>query len=1067
MASLGRISNSLVSAVNENTLALASLNFDFSLVKLQAPEEYTTVGHCLAPRRRDNAESGMAHRTARKLGALFESIIPSMPRLIAAYGKRVTEILETPDVNPSGDQERHGPFTAFVGADATSIWAAATSGTASIAVHLLACLIARAFRDPAEAASVWVEIVIERQKEIEQAAQNGLSSVTQLGMINAASQQFPREELRQWDANARAWIQSSDAAMRKQHIQLRLILKNVNLPVSVGARLYSDVIRAWTQAMNGVERLLGGEPQSVTDGAILLAISAWHLYPNLLVLGGQTTKVDFSDPVMKPSGVLTIGITNKDTVTAGNEGIYWSLALSHYRYYGKPVKACGEVDDRLSIEELQMATLGCLMRSWEAPRDSALLTAEWLISLWCCVDNAKSTLPGPEWLEFLVEAADRLLKADEKKAHLSLIDFGYRRGRKFLVNQGAEHSCLPWFGLRSPHILKSLTQETTEECGFQYLREVASAGGLRRDEALISSIFTGKRTEHHQYTTAVATLVVPYQHQDTTLENEAPILDDDAKEDGDGDSDDDEMGHNYKKDGSRHVRWVGTFYTPSTQSEVFEQELAEYQNDPTRGLPRRHDHNIDDSPQFSFTKTKKKLDRKLLCESITINPNLVFADCQAQLPCSLSIFPTSSTKFAKVFGDTHGGLQLWVTDLGSSRVKDIDDSVCHMQAGSSQPLVGMPEAIATLKDSRMNRVLLWQYLEGINPHEHTTLVKSILDLMREERERCDIIINSLRSLAVAKRIYTELEGATVSASIIERGISDAKWGVAGRSTFLNRSMVFSCIAMMETGEIDLEAKSLEHVIALSSGNSLFVLSRILADPFAERPEYSVTRIIGNVGRAGISLLVPPAAGPLTRSLSSSVRAVSYAAFDGRHVDKFGGTSLHLSFTMHEFPVDYGTAGIIDHQVFFVESVVSVHDSGKWVADLDVLRLYRGDITRIKAPQRRNGQPCCHSSEMVTEALRKFVAVDSWEEVLDTTPGVGLVRSHKNWAARLAAATILSQDSNSETDSEEEESESEDRLSVSRKFAVLQNKDDVCWVCVDRHLMRDAKMEPGFPFYLVA
>jgi hypothetical protein len=150
MASFGKITNSLVTGVSENTLALANLNFDFSLVKVQAPEEYSAVGCALGSSRRENAEYGTSHRTARKLGALFEALVPSVPTLIAAYGTRSSEIIQSPGLNPSGSPQSHGAFAAFVGADATSIWAAATSSTTAIGLHLLACLLARSFNDPAQ-----------------------------------------------------------------------------------------------------------------------------------------------------------------------------------------------------------------------------------------------------------------------------------------------------------------------------------------------------------------------------------------------------------------------------------------------------------------------------------------------------------------------------------------------------------------------------------------------------------------------------------------------------------------------------------------------------------------------------------------------------------------------------------------------------------------------------------------------------------------------------------------------------------------------------------------------------
>jgi hypothetical protein len=96
MASIAQLSGSLISAQNQNTLALANFNIDFSLIKLSAPAEYQGLATALSQRRRENAEEGPLHRTARKLGALFEQVIPPISELAEAYGKRVSEIAKHP-----------------------------------------------------------------------------------------------------------------------------------------------------------------------------------------------------------------------------------------------------------------------------------------------------------------------------------------------------------------------------------------------------------------------------------------------------------------------------------------------------------------------------------------------------------------------------------------------------------------------------------------------------------------------------------------------------------------------------------------------------------------------------------------------------------------------------------------------------------------------------------------------------------------------------------------------------------------------------------------------------------
>lgn len=159
-SAISRFTTSLLAGAQENTLALAALNFDFSLYKVEAPLEYQALGSCLSRERRQNAESGAQHVTARRLGALFRSEMPSVPNLIKAYGYRVSQIAQAPV-----DQrllQTEGIFADKIGIDGTTIWAAATSGSEAQGMQLLACMLAR-FWSAQEAVSIWAEIVEERK----------------------------------------------------------------------------------------------------------------------------------------------------------------------------------------------------------------------------------------------------------------------------------------------------------------------------------------------------------------------------------------------------------------------------------------------------------------------------------------------------------------------------------------------------------------------------------------------------------------------------------------------------------------------------------------------------------------------------------------------------------------------------------------------------------------------------------------------------------------------------------------------------------------------------------------
>ena len=99
MNSLGQISASAFGFSNTNSLALASAKFDFTLFKVEAPAEYAPFGLSLSSNRREEAEVGPLHRTARRLAALFEQKAPCAPKLTSAYGKRVSELINKPGIN--------------------------------------------------------------------------------------------------------------------------------------------------------------------------------------------------------------------------------------------------------------------------------------------------------------------------------------------------------------------------------------------------------------------------------------------------------------------------------------------------------------------------------------------------------------------------------------------------------------------------------------------------------------------------------------------------------------------------------------------------------------------------------------------------------------------------------------------------------------------------------------------------------------------------------------------------------------------------------------------------------
>ncbi|KAK6359378.1 hypothetical protein TWF696_000538 [Orbilia brochopaga] len=512
MATFGKLAASAVTGSLENTIALVNLNFDFSLVKLEAPKEFEGVGSALSPLRRSEAEEGRTHATAGKLAALFEPLLPQTPELVKAYGQRASEISQSPLAKPT-DIKTARLFAQHAGADGTSLWAAATSGHSAIKVHLLACMLARIWTHP-EATSIWVEFVTEQKKRI-------VSSFMESGTIApstylAAKQDITRAQLAEWDSSARAWLRTADAFKKKQQIQLDLILKNIAMVVNCRPGVYESVLQAWTNALQAMECLITGMPQLAQSGEILLGLSAWHIYPDLLVLDTKNIRVQQKDLLVRQAGILTIRFQHMPSTE--EEGVKWSLPLAHLKYYGEPVLASRHLSlagSRLSIEEFFQAVLGAVIGyllqnlpghlAVRLDSDTVQSLAELFIELSTLLSGLY-TFQEQSWLEILAESSHLFLRSEgnQRQRYLNLVNLGNRHAQDFLPSSG---SILPLWGLTTVETVYSLCD--TIEAEIMFLRWLAKdVMGAKSEDVIIryqrccdNCCGPGKR--RYEYATAV------------------------------------------------------------------------------------------------------------------------------------------------------------------------------------------------------------------------------------------------------------------------------------------------------------------------------------------------------------------------------------------------------------------------------------------------------------------------------------------------------------------------------------------------------------------------------------
>ncbi|RKL31444.1 hypothetical protein BFJ72_g11078 [Fusarium proliferatum] len=183
--------------------------------------------------------------------------------------------------------------------------------------------------------------------------------------------------------------------------------------------------------------------------------------------------------------------------------------------------------------------------------------------------------------------------------------------------------------------------------------------------------------------------------------------------------------------------------------------------------------------------------------------------------------------------------------------------------------------------------------------------------------------------------------------------------VFGFSAFsLDIGRTFACIALFESGSLAVSPDNLSNVLAIATGDSIFIAAALLCDPAEGALPSEVRRVWGSIGKPGIAMMIPPKE-PQIRDVERDWRVVSHNTFDGKLEDSFQSTTLHLRFTDYVLPIHVGSHGNRDFEVYFLESVVSIHDHGDWVADLDILGQLNNPLLRIL------GKSCLHTDSVTT------------------------------------------------------------------------------------------------------
>ncbi|GJC88439.1 hypothetical protein ColLi_11277 [Colletotrichum liriopes] len=969
---------SAFAVTQETTVALASLNFDFSLFKVDAPASFKGLGNELTSTRKKAAEEGTPHITARKLGALFQYLLPSTPALIQAYGHRVTQIASRRDVNPKATMSTHGLFADHVGIDGTSIWAAATSGPESIAVHLLTCMLARMWTAP-EAISIWVELVAQRKRELQSVAD---TETLHLGSIEASRITLSRDQLAEWDASARAWLRAADDAMGIKQKQLMLILNNISIPVNKSPSVYQSVLNTWKSSMLAVDKLVQGMPQSIQDGSVLLGLASWHIYPDMLVLGeGGPKEVSQQDDLVTPGALLTIGLHMR---TQDESGVYWSLPLSHLRYYGRPVVSKRSLEDqasRLTFEQLLLVALGSLTKTWNLGPEEI---ANCLRGLW---DGVSETAPAfcaqgtTHWLGLLARAADLLLDPDSftKRTATQLLKLGMKRASNFVLST-SEHFAVPsTFGLLEFRTYFSLL---TVEGKIAALRLLASQlDGAHAATFIIR--YEGPLNWTWEYATAI------------------PIFRHSSKRNVEGDL----------RSSSTHVRWLSN--TSRTKPYRLGEEAISLESKDLNVVDKSYSYNnIIDGDCIDSISWTESGDAICLLSHINAQGNGSSKGLGKNEVVHETLFYLAGDQTVSLF---------WSGDpLGmDSALDSIVPTHVHLD-----------DVITASRNGGFRKTRFMEYLqEFIAPDSRRALRASF------------------RALATISKIYKLLPDATIGLGVTSMPLHEMPWAIQGMSSQNTSKFsafpaewatTFACIIQLESGSLSVRPSVCKKVMAISVGDSLYVAAPLLCDPIENPSQDEVRRIRGNVGTPGIAMLIPPANIEPPEFDAEKWNLINHAPYDGCQENSFHSTSLHLSFTGFTLPVDVGTKGFKDTELYYMETRVTAHDHGKEIGDLDILgSLGSGKLSR--APSCGHANSGGQSPNTAVTGNAKLTMIDNWYELLDGPETAAIARSSGNWLGRLALSIVGHQ----------------------LGHHIVIGPSDICWVCMG-YFWKDMREKDSMP-----
>lgn len=137
---------------------------------------------------------------------------------------------------------------------------------------------------------------------------------------------------------------------------------------------------ARTGGLQALEKLIDGAPHNIRDGSVLHAISAWHIYPNMLVFSVDKstvcTDVLQHDELVHEGGTISVGSSRIEqgdlkAKDPQDSGIDWFMPLDRLRHYDKSVRRTRNLlgyGRRKSFTDLLQVKLGAILAKLVVPQ---------------------------------------------------------------------------------------------------------------------------------------------------------------------------------------------------------------------------------------------------------------------------------------------------------------------------------------------------------------------------------------------------------------------------------------------------------------------------------------------------------------------------------------------------------------------------------------------------------------------------------------------------------------------------------------------------------------------------